>query len=76
MAVRYRTGGFGYGEVKKAIASLAESFFAPARQRRRELEKDPAYVLDVLGDGAKRAQKKAREVLNRAKSACGVGLSP
>lgn len=72
MASMYRAGGFGYGDVKKALAEVAESYFAPARERRLELESDLKQVNQILGDGAAVARKKASEVLNRAKSACGV----
>jgi tryptophanyl-tRNA synthetase len=72
MAATYRRGGFGYGEVKKALADLAEDFFAEARQRRRELESRPQQVRQILGDGAAKARKKAAEVLLRAQRACGV----
>src|SRR4029077_6204609 len=33
MADMYRRGGFGYGEVKKALADQAEKFFAEPRER-------------------------------------------
>jgi tryptophanyl-tRNA synthetase len=72
LAALYRRGGFGYGEVKKALADLAESSFAEARSRRQELEADPARVREILGDGAARARRKAAEVLQRAELACGV----
>lgn len=72
MANMYRGGGFGYGDVKKAIASAAENYFEPARQRRSELESDMDRVHQILGDGAAVARKKASEVLTRAKQACGV----
>jgi tryptophanyl-tRNA synthetase len=72
MAASYRRGGFGYGEVKKALADLAEDYFAAARQRRCELLARPQKVLEVLGDGAATARKKATEVLLRAQLACGV----
>ncbi|MBN1393959.1 MAG: tryptophan--tRNA ligase [Pirellulales bacterium] len=71
-AAMYRRGGFGYGEVKKALADLAVDYFAPARERRRELESRPDRVREVLGDGAARARKKAAEVLLRAQRACGI----
>jgi tryptophanyl-tRNA synthetase len=74
LAATYRRGGFGYGEVKKALYELAADFFAPARERRRELEAHPARVREILGDGAARARKKAAEVLSRAQAACGVRL--
>jgi tryptophanyl-tRNA synthetase len=72
MAAKYRQGGFGYGEVKKALADLAADYFAQARQRRQELEAHPEQVREILGDGAARARKKAAEVLLRAQRACGV----
>jgi len=68
----YRRGGFGYGEVKKALAELAEAYFAEPRQRRRELESKPELVREILADGAAKARKKAGEVLLRAQQACGL----
>jgi tryptophanyl-tRNA synthetase len=72
MADLYRRGGFGYGEIKKALADAAETFFAPARARRAELESRPDQLRQILGDGAAKARKKAAEVLLRAQQACGV----
>jgi tryptophanyl-tRNA synthetase len=72
MAAKYRAGGFGYGEVKKALADAAESYFAAAHSRRAELSADEKRVEEILADGAARARKKAREVLERAERACGV----
>ena len=72
MAATYREGGFGYGQVKKELADLAEGFFVQARRRRAELEAHPEEVRRVLADGAGRAREKAAEVLLRAQRACGV----
>ncbi|MEM9941923.1 MAG: tryptophan--tRNA ligase [Planctomycetota bacterium] len=72
MAKKYRAGGFGYGEVKKALAEAAETYFESARAKRQELENDLDSVYQILADGASKARKKAREVLDRAKKACGV----
>lgn len=72
MAALYRRGGFGYGEVKKGLADAAEKYFAPARAKRAELAADPAKIRDILADGARRARRKAAEVLNRAQKACGI----
>lgn len=72
MADLYRRGGFGYGEVKKALADAAESFFADARQRRAEFAADPVTVQRILLDGANRARRKASSVLLRAQRACGM----
>lgn len=72
MAALYRRGGFGYGDVKKAIAEEADAYFAEARARREEIEAKPDWVREVLADGASRARKKAAEVLLRAQQACGL----
>ncbi|MEO2022059.1 MAG: tryptophan--tRNA ligase [Pirellulaceae bacterium] len=74
MASTYRQGGFGYGDIKKALADAAEAYFAPARERREALAADPDRVHQILGDGAQRARKKAGEVLERAQQACGLKL--
>ena len=74
MAALYRRGGFGYGEVKKALADEADSYFAAARQRRAELAARPEELRAILADGAARARKKASEVLARAEAACGITI--
>jgi tryptophanyl-tRNA synthetase len=72
MAELYRRGGFGYGEVKKALVEAAADFFAAARARRAELESDPARIEAILAAGAARARARAAEVLSRARRACGI----
>ena len=74
MAASYRRGGFGYGEVKKALADAAGEYFAESRQRREELEAKPDTVRQILGDGAARARTKAGEVLLRAQENCGIKI--
>lgn len=75
LADRYRAGGMGYGEAKQAVYDAAMAYFAPARTRRAELVADPGYVEAVLQAGAKKARAKGQEVLQRVRSACGVGRS-
>jgi tryptophanyl-tRNA synthetase len=72
MAALYRRGGFGYGEVKKALAEAAQRYFAEPRARRQQLAQSPEKVREILTDGAARARKKAAQVLTRAKKACGL----
>ena len=72
MAATYRRGGFGYGQVKTALADAAEQYFAEARARRAELAADLQRVEAILADGATRARKKAAQVLAKAQKACGV----
>ncbi len=72
MAERYRAGGLGYAEVKRALFDRLWSYFAPFRARRAELEKDPAYVESVLRQGAERARGEARRTLEAARRAVGI----
>ena len=72
MRAMYLRGGFGYGEVKKAIAEASEEYFADARTRRADLEQNLDHVRDVLKSGAERAREVAAEVLSRTQKACGL----
>jgi tryptophanyl-tRNA synthetase len=72
MAQRYRAGGFGYGQAKKALFEAFEATFSPLRRRREELAKDPGYVEGVLRDGAARARATAQATLAAARKAMGV----
>jgi tryptophanyl-tRNA synthetase len=72
MAALYRRGGFGYGEVKKALADAAEKYFAEPRARRADFAAHPDKIREILAEGAAQARKKAADVLTRAEMACGV----
>lgn len=72
LAARYRAGGLGYGDAKKLLIEKIEREFAPARQRRRELEKNPAVVEEVLREGAERANAVACETMQLVREATGL----
>lgn len=72
LADRYRAGGMGYGDAKKALHEAAMDYFGPARERRAELESNPDEVDQILAAGAARARAKGREVLDRVQAACGL----
>ena len=72
MAEKYRAGGYGYGEAKKALFELTWAYFEPFRNRRKALEKDPAYVQSVLRSGAERARAEARKTLTAARRSVGL----
>jgi len=69
---RYKAGGMGYGDVKKRLLELIDEYFAPARERRRQLEDDPGYVQDVLRDGGLRARAVAQQVMEKVRAAAGL----
>lgn len=73
LAQKYRAGGMGYGDAKKLLYDAAWKYFEPARERREELVKDKQTVRDILKTGAERARLKGQEVLDRVRSACGLG---
>ena len=69
---RLRTGGLGYGDLKKALFQHYWDYFATARARRAELAADLDYVQKVLADGAAKARSVAQKVLRRARVASGL----
>ncbi len=72
MAARYREGGLGYGEVKKALFEKFEAHFTPLRKKREELQKNMDYVHSVLRRGADRARAEAAATLKKARQAVGL----
>jgi tryptophanyl-tRNA synthetase len=73
LAARYRAGGMGYGEAKSALYEAATEHFAAARERRERFAADPNALEDILRDGASKARTKAAEVVDRVRSAVGLG---
>lgn len=69
---RLRSGGFGYGDLKKALFEHYWNYFAEARKKRAELVANLDHVENVLRDGAERAKKVADTVLKRARKASGL----
>lgn len=74
MAVRFRRGGLGYGEVKKDLLARILAYFGPARARREALARDLDAIEDVLRDGARRARLVTDPLMDEVRAACGVGL--
>jgi tryptophanyl-tRNA synthetase len=72
LAERYRSGGMGYGDAKQTLFEAAWEHFAEARERREKLEANSAALEDILQSGAQAARAKGREVLDRARAACGL----
>ncbi len=72
MAAKYRAGGFGYGEVKKALADASERYWGEFRSCRADIAARPDDVRDVLKAGAAKARARAGQVLERAQKACGL----
>lgn len=72
IAHKYQSGGYGYGHAKKELLGLINRYFAEAREVRKELEKNPGYVQDVLREGGKKARLRAESVMEPIREATGL----
>ena len=73
MSSRYRAGGMGYGDAKKALLAKVDGYFAEARETRKKLSDDSGYVDDVLHAGATRARELADETMDIVREVTGLG---
>jgi len=73
LADRYRAGGLGYGAVKSMLLEKIDSYFSPARERRKALASQPERVEAALRRGADKARREARETMNLVREAVGLG---
>ena len=74
MARRFRAGGYGYGDAKKALMKKHQEFFGPFREKRDAFARDPGTVQDILREGAAKARAVAQKTLERVYRR--VGLLP
>ncbi len=72
MEDQFRAGGLGYGEFKKRLFEALWERFATFRTRRAELAADPAYLDNVLAEGAARARAVALPTMDRVRKAMGL----
>lgn len=72
MAGRFRAGGYGYGDAKKALLEKIEATFGPLRETRREWLGRPKDLEDVLTSGAHRARAVAEPLIARIREAVGL----
>lgn len=71
MAVKYRTGGFGYGHAKAALLEKILTRFAEPRQRYEHLMNNRSEIDAALKLGAEKARITACEVLMRVRAKVG-----
>jgi tryptophanyl-tRNA synthetase len=65
-------GDGGGGGLKARVTEAVNTYFAPLRQRRREIEADPAYVEGVLREGNERANEVAGATLDEVRRKMGM----
>jgi tryptophanyl-tRNA synthetase len=69
---KYRRGGIGYGEVKKALFEVLERTFGEARGRYERFVNDRPYLEGVLRYGAVKARAAGGPMLEKVKQAVGI----
>ncbi len=75
LRAKYKNGDIGYGDAKKELFELIWEYFAEARKRRSELEKDPKLVEEILWKGALSASEMANEKLAKVREKLGLSAS-
>ena len=72
VAAQCRTAGFGCIDCKRRLADSMNEQLAPIRDRAEQLRAEPRVVDQILGDGAARARRVARETLREVKARMGL----
>ncbi|WP_304426457.1 tryptophan--tRNA ligase [uncultured Adlercreutzia sp.] len=65
-------GNDGAGALKRYVTESVNSYLAPIRERRRELEGKTEYVREVLHEGNRRADEIANATLDEVREAMGM----
>ena len=65
--------GHGYGDFKKDLVEVTVEALTPIRDRFNEIRQSPELV-EVLKDGAERADAIAQVTMKRVRNAFGLGL--
>ncbi|MBO5947667.1 tryptophan--tRNA ligase [bacterium] len=68
----YTRGGLGDVKIKKFLNSILQDLIAPIREKRKELEKDPEAVFEILRKGTMKARARAKENLIKLKTVMGI----
>jgi len=68
----YLSEGVQYKSLKEELAQAIFEELKPIQARRKELDQKPKYVDRVIGGGAEKARKIARETLDETKRKMGL----
>lgn len=71
LAEEYRAG-LPYREAKERLFATYSAFFAPMRQRRKELKGKRGYLQEVMEEGRKKAHTLAEETMVRVRRSVGL----
>lgn len=73
LKAHYQRGGLGDMVLKRRLIDILVEHFAPAREKRAELEQDKQYVLDLLNQNGEKMRDIAGQTLSEVRSAIGLG---
>ena len=69
---QYLQGGIGYGDMKKRIFDLIDTFVADSRDKYETLMKDTSEIDRILDQGAQKARAIAKSLLKEIRRAIGI----
>jgi tryptophanyl-tRNA synthetase len=72
MRDRYLKPGLKYADAKKELVELIWNYFAPHREKRAELVKDPDTIHDIMRAGAAKARAAAEVTREDARRKVGL----
>jgi len=71
LRARYLVGTISYKESKEILAENINTSLAPMREKKRELDENPDYVLAVLEEGRQKASARAKLKMKEVRKKCG-----
>jgi tryptophanyl-tRNA synthetase len=74
MTANYKGGNYGYGHAKQVLYELIIAQYSVQRQLYFELMEDKSAIDQLLKEGAEKARKVARPVLNKVRAKLGFGV--
>lgn len=72
LKAHYKRGGLGDMKIKKFLNNIIQELLLPIREKRKELEKNPEAVFEILRKGTMKARKSAKENLIKLKTNIGI----
>jgi len=75
LAIRYKEGKISYKESKDILAENINNFLRPIRDKKKELDNNEKYVLEVLEKGAIRARELAKAKMEEVREKVGLNIT-
>jgi len=69
LKTHYQRGGLGDVKLKRRLIEILNTFLEPIRERRKQLAKDPEYVMNILHEGTQKALAVAEQTLQEVRKA-------